>query len=110
MRLSRNGAVSKAVVDAVRKAGEMQQAVRQIEAMLAGLERERAAIGSDQSRIRENIGRVDRNSDLHARYMKTLTEQETRLEQILDESRDLRAKREMAENSLRDYLRNLNID
>lgn len=110
VRLSRNGAVSKAVVDAVRKAGELQQAVRQIEAMLAGLERERAAIGADQARIRENIGRIDRNSDLHARYMKTLTEQETRLEQIADETSDLRAKREMAENSLRDYLRNLNID
>lgn len=110
VRLSTDGRASKQVVDAVRTAGEMQRAVRDIDAMISALNTERGAIGADQGRIRENIGRVDRNSDLYARYMRTLTEQEDRLEQIEQETRDLRAKREMADRALRDYLAGLNID
>ncbi|MBX3352024.1 MAG: hypothetical protein KF684_03760 [Phycisphaeraceae bacterium] len=110
VRLSSDGRASKQVVDAVRKAGEMQRAVRDIDAMISALNTERGAIASDQGRVRENMGRVDRNSDLYARYMRTLTEQEDRLEQIEQETRDLRAKREMADRSLREYLAGLTID
>ena len=82
VRHERDGRVSRAVVEAVRQAGELQARVHEVERRIAQLEQERDVIGKDQQRIRENMARIDRTSELYGRYMGKLNDQETRLEQI----------------------------
>lgn len=81
----RNGQASAQVLEVFREAGRIQGRAQQAERRVAEADREREEIGRDQARIRENLGRVDRNSDLGQRYLRTLNDQETRLEAIRGE-------------------------
>lgn len=104
-----NGAASQGVVDAIRKASQMQGAINGIDRQLAELDRERDAITQDQDRIRRNMNSVQRGTDLHTRYIQKLNEQESRIESIIGEREDLQAQREQTQRELNDYLRNLNV-
>jgi len=84
--------------------------VQDAERTLAQLVVERNEIGQDQNRIRSNMGSIDRNSDLYARYMQKLAEQETRLEQIVESIRTTTAERDARQQELQEYLNNLNVD
>ncbi len=104
------GKVSRGVVDAVRKAAEMQSRIEEHERTIAGHDRDREVIGAEQGRIRENMRTIGNTTDLYARYMAKLNEQETRLEKI----EGLRAEAERARDSTRieleNYLKELTID
>ncbi len=106
----RSGRVSQAVVDAVRRAGELQTAIGQVEQRIRDLERERSSIDSDQARIRQNMSAVDQRSELYTRYLQTLGQQETRLEEIkkLHDQAQIDLAKRRAE--LSDYIRNLNVE
>ncbi len=110
LRYQRDGRVSKAVIDAVRKAGELQDRIRQSEQRIGELEQERRVIGTDQTRIRENMGRIDRTSELYGRYMSKLNDQETRLEQIEGEIGEARAELERRRTALNDYVSGLEVE
>ncbi|MDQ7014055.1 MAG: hypothetical protein Q9O74_09195 [Planctomycetota bacterium] len=110
LRYSRDGKASKAVIDAFREAHRLQTRVRDAERTLAELATERNEIGKDQSRIRSNMGSIDRNSDLYARYMQKLAEQETRLEQIVELIQSTTAERDARRQELQEYLNNLNVE
>jgi hypothetical protein len=105
----RSGAASKAVVDAIRRARQLQAAVAEAERELKALEDERSEITSDQSRIRENLARVGQNTELGGRYVRKLGEQEDRLEAIeaaVKASNDLINRRRA---DLQAYLRDLDV-
>ena len=108
--LSRDGRVSKAVIDAVREAGRLQAGVNEARQRVAGLEAEEKRIFTDQQRIRENLGRVERGGDLHARYTRTLDEQETRLADLREEADAARSQAEERQAALQEYLRNLDVE
>ncbi len=110
LRYSRDGKASKAVIDAFREAHRLQTRVRDAERTLAELATERNEIGKDQSRIRSNMNSIDRNSDLYARYMQKLAEQETRLEQIVESVQSTTAERDARRQELQEYLNNLNVE
>jgi len=110
MRYSRDGKASRGVIDAFREAQRLQARVQDAERTLAQLVVERNEIGQDQNRIRSNMGSIDRNSDLYARYMQKLAEQETRLEQIVESIRTTTAERDARQQELQEYLNNLNVD
>lgn len=110
VEIARQGKASDAVVEAVRTAAAKQAAINEAARRIRALDEERARITSDQSRIRENMTRIDRASDLYATYMRTLTEQESRLEQITQERDRAEDERGAAERDLREYLRGLRID
>ena len=110
MRYSRDGKASRAVIDAFREAQRLQARVQDSERTLAQLVVERNEIGQDQNRIRSNMGSIDRNSDLYARYMQKLAEQETRLEQIVKSIQTTTAERDARQQELQEYLNNLNVD
>ena len=110
MRYNRDGKVSDQVVAAFREAQRLQGLVNDSQRMLAELEKERNDIGQDQARIRQNMGSIDRNSDLYSRYMQKLAEQETRLEQIVESIATTAAERDARQKALEDYLANLNAD
>ena len=110
MRYARDGKVSQAVVDAFGEAQRLQARVHESERSLAELSNERNEIGQDQTRIRSNMGSIDRNSELYARYMQKLAEQETRLEQIIESIQTTTAERDTRQQALQDYLNTLNVE
>jgi hypothetical protein len=107
---STNGVASKAVVDAVREAQRLRAEAQRYEMGVENLERERDGIGKEQARIRSNMNTIDRNSDLYARYMRTLTAQEDRLVAIEDDLQATRVELSKAEAAFTAYLRNLNVE
>ena len=92
------------------RAAARQQTINDRNAEIARLEAERNEIGRDQGRIRENLGRLDRTNELYIRYVQTMTQQETRLEQINTEVTTLRQRLAEAQADLENYLRNLNVE
>ncbi len=106
----KDGKVSQKVVDAVQEAARLQEAVHAVERQIAELDREAQAITAEQSRIRDNMRSVERNTDLYARYVKKLNDQETRLEQIARDREAAQAAHDKARAALENYLRNLNVE
>lgn len=106
---AKNGKASGAVVDAIKKAAQMQAGINDTETKIRKANEERASIGTDQSRIRQNMQSIDRASDLYARYMKTMNEQETRIEQIGASVAELERQASAAKEELTKYLAGLNV-
>lgn len=107
---AREGKASSAVVDAVKKAAELQSAVNALNAAVKRLEAERDEIARDQSRIRENMARIDRNSELFGRYATKLNDQETRLEALVGQIADTQKRADEAKQALDNFLRNLDVE
>ncbi|MFI4898037.1 MAG: hypothetical protein ACIARR_09445, partial [Phycisphaerales bacterium JB059] len=109
LAFQRDGRVSEGVVEAVRRAGELQGRIAQSERRVRELERESGSIFEDQKRIRENMGRIDRTSELYGRYLSKLNDQETRLEQLNGELDEARSELEARREALRAYLDGLTV-
>lgn len=107
---STDGKASKAVVDAFREAARRRQLVLDAQKKVGELDKERAAIDADQGRLRQNMSTIDRNSELYGRYMKKLSEQETRLEKLGEELTSARAETTRLEGELNQYVSNLNVE
>lgn len=87
--------------------------VARIDAEIAALEHERAAIHAEQKRIRENLqslGERSSEKDLRERFVKTLNVQEDRLEAITGEVRDLQGARKASEEKLQKTLAGIEYD
>ncbi len=110
VRYTTQGKASRAVVDAVRRVGELQARVQEARELVGALERERDAIGKDQERIRGNLGRVASGTELHARYLGKLNEQETRLEDIAETLGDARESERAAQATLESYVAGLSVE
>jgi hypothetical protein len=103
--------------DATRKvlkqAAAALKKVAEIEARIDRLERERERIHKEQGRIRENLGSLGYKSgekDLRARLVKTLTEQEDRLEAITSEIAQLQGERDTAREAVNRALAGLEYE
>lgn len=105
----REGKVSQAVVDAFRVAAQKQQAINEQSQVIQRLENERNEITRDQTRINNNMERLEPTTDLFARYVATLNDQESRLEAIKGEIATARQRQQAAQADLENYLRNLNV-
>jgi hypothetical protein len=103
-------AVSERVVEAVRRAGELSVAIREVEERQARLAAERQAITVDQDRLRSNMTSIDRASPLYAKYMTKLTEQETRLDTMGEEQHKAEKDLIAARAALDQYLANLSVE
>ena len=110
----RAGRASPELLEVFRRAGQIQDRALVAERTIGELEAERGAIASDQSRIRENLARVDRSSEqgaqLAARYIAKLTEQETRLDAIVDQIARLRGEAAAAREELTRYLESQSVN
>lgn len=107
---AKDGKTSPAVIDAVKKAAAMQAKVSEIAQRLARVEEQRQEISGDQSRIRNNMTSIDRNSELYRRYTTKLNEQESVLEKLAAERIEAEEAKNAAEKELRDYLRDLDVE
>ncbi|MBL9031277.1 MAG: hypothetical protein JNM80_06175 [Phycisphaerae bacterium] len=107
---AREGKVSQKVVDAVKKAADLQAAISATQKRIAQLDEERRTIEQDQARIRQNMGTVSRDTDLYKRYATKLNEQETRLE-AMREQRDKEQQTLTTQIAERDaYVGGLNVE
>ena len=109
VKLSRDGAASDEVIEAFREWGSRRGAIRDLERRIGEIDNASGAISADQQRVRENMRTVGQNTDLYARYLAKLTEQEDRLEELARERSGLVGERDAAEASLRQWLSNLNV-
>jgi hypothetical protein len=98
------------VVEAVKKAGAIVARVNEADHGLARIETQRSDISNDQSRIRNNMTTIDRNSELYRRYTTKLNEQESALEGLAAERIKTEELKAAAEKELRDYLRDLDVE
>jgi|GEM_PF-134365 len=110
MRWSQDGVASPKVVEAFKKAVELQGAFQAAEQKAAALRKTRSDIDTDQNRIRSNMGSIDRASDLYKRYVTKLTEQETRVEQLASEISSAEDSARAANVALETYLSNLSTE
>ena len=102
--------VSDAVKNALREVVEKKQALASLARDRTDREQEIAAIGEEQSRIRDNMSRLDRTSELYTRYVQKFDEQETRIEDLREEIAELLEQEQQAQAALDAFLVSLEIE
>lgn len=109
LRFQQSGKASAAVLEAVRTAAAKQARVNDAERGLSRVQSELATVQVDQSRLRENLKAVGKESDLYARYIQKLGEQEGQIEKLQERQQALTTEREQAQQDLNQYVRTLNV-
>jgi hypothetical protein len=89
---------------------EQRQKVLDLQGQRAGFEAELKGIDQEQTRIRQNMAQLDRNSPLYQQYVKKLTEQETRIEKLQSEIQRLRDAEAAAQKQLREFVASLTAE
>ncbi len=110
VRYQKNGKVSQGVIDAFVEAARLNEQVAQANKRYSDAMAASAEIAQDQDRIRKNMGGIDRNSQLYARYVQKLNEQETTLESLREEQVSALADRDRAQERFNAYVRGLNVE
>jgi len=98
-------AVTEALAEVVRRKQEIERILRE----KTERDQEINAIGQEQARIRENMGRLERTSDLYTRYVQKFSQQETRVETLRQEIAERQAQEQKARLALDEYLRQLDV-
>lgn len=107
---ARDGKASPEVVNAVRRAGDMQSEINTIKRRMSQIDQERGQIHQEQQRIRQNMQSVGRDSDLYRQYVRRFTEQEERLDQMALEREELQRTQEARQQELEEYIRSLHVE
>lgn len=102
--------ISKPVKAALSEIVERQHALQELAAKRKGLEGQVGSIAEEQTRIRQNMDRLDRASDLYKRYVKKFSSQEDSLEQLRSQIVELQDKETELRKALDDYLIHLEIE
>ncbi len=97
--------VKTALAEVIKQKAALQKVVRD----RTLLEQQVNTIGQDQSRIRQNMDKLDRASDLYKRYVKTLTDQEDKLESLRGQIKELTDQETNLRKTLDDYLMGLDL-
>ncbi|MFM7206800.1 MAG: hypothetical protein ACKO4T_09040 [Planctomycetaceae bacterium] len=107
---SRARAASPAVREALAGVVRRKQAIEQVGRDRQTREQEIATIDQEQTRIRGNMGAIDRGSDLFNQYVRKFTEQEKRIEALRGEIAGLVAKEQEARTGLDEFLLGLDVN
>lgn len=110
LRYQKDGKVSQLVLDAFTEAARLSEQVVQATNRFNEANRAASEIAPDQERIRQNMSGIDRNSQLYARYVQKLNEQETLLESLRAEQNAAKAERDRAQAAYESFVRSLNIE
>jgi hypothetical protein len=100
----RSKAVSQAVKDMLAEIVSRKQSLATLVSQREQLQSQLQAIDSEQARIRENMDRLDRNSELYQRYVKKFVEQEDRVEELRRQTKTLVDEETRARRALDDYM------
>lgn len=90
-------AMSEETKAALRELLAKRESLAKLRATRASLEAQVTSIHAEQSRIRQNMSPLDRQSELYGRYLQKLAEQETKLETLLPQIIELRKQELTAE-------------
>lgn len=106
----KTGKMSQGVKDALQKVVDQQTALLETGHQRGLREQEIKDIADEQNRIRQTMGQLDRNSDLYKRYITKLDQQETRIDTLRGEIKDLQAKEETQRKELETFVGGLDIN
>jgi len=101
--------VSPAVKAALAEVVKRKQALQKVLVDRQQLEQQIAAITSEQERIRQNMGQLDRNTDLYKRYVQKFGTQEDSVEKMREQIRKLVTEENQQRQSLDDFLIKLDV-
>jgi hypothetical protein len=97
----------------MRKAFEtlatLKRDIDEKEKTLNRLEAERKRWANDQARIRSNLSKVPRNSDIHRRYLKRLSDHEKKIENTMGRLDGARLALDKAKTALSDFIQKLEL-
>jgi len=101
--------VDRRVKQALEGLAERKSALARAVSQRQEEERKVNTIHREQSRIRENMARLEKTSDLYKRYVGLLDQQEDLLEEALTNIEDLRAKEQQQREELDRYIVSLDL-
>ncbi|MBM3491786.1 MAG: hypothetical protein FJX68_15350 [Alphaproteobacteria bacterium] len=94
---------------ALEEMGKLRAAMDGQRRQVEQLEQERKEIAADQTRLRDNLARIPRDSQIHQRYLDKLGQQENRLEQLAPLIEQARGALARASQALSDYVAKLEV-
>lgn len=101
--------VSPKVKDALQRVVQLRSRLDDVHAQRTRLDQRTAEITAEHARIRENMQRLQQNSDLYNRYVKKLDQQETELEKLRKEIESLKSTEEEHRRELQNYVMSLDV-
>ena len=101
--------VSPKVKDALQHVVQLRNKLDDTRAQRTRLDQRIVEITAEHARIRENMQRLQQNSDLYNRYVKKLDQQETELEKLRKEIESLKSTEEEHRRELQNYVMNLDV-
>ena len=105
-----NAELDDALREALATAAGLKNQEQQLRQQANDCRQQTQAITREQSRIRDNMNRVDRNNQLYQRYITKLSEQEDQLEALQTQAFDLDAQANEKRDELSAYLNELDVE
>jgi hypothetical protein len=105
-----NGEIPSAVRAAMTKAAAMNEAVTITEQQIADRTKQIADITAEQNRIRDNMRTVQQNTAYYQRLLEKLNEQESQIESLQRERKDLQLKRDAQRKAFEEYVATLKVE
>jgi hypothetical protein len=102
--------VSDKVKEALAEVVRRKQQLSELAGKKQELEQRISAIDQEQTRIRQNMQQLDRDSDLYRRYVKKFTDQEDEVEKLRGQINSLATELAKRQTELDGYLAELNLD
>ncbi|MEP6890388.1 MAG: hypothetical protein ABI955_06800, partial [Nitrospirota bacterium] len=101
--------VSSKVKEALQRVVQLRSKLDDTRAQRTRLDQRTAEIAAEHARIRENMQRLQQNSDLYTRYVKKLDQQETELESLRKDIERLKNTEEDHRRELQNYMMSLDV-
>jgi hypothetical protein len=101
--------VSQKVKEALQRVVQLRSKLDDTRAQRMRLDQRIAEITAEHGRIRENMQRLQQNSDLYNRYVKKLDQQETELEKLRKEIEASKNTEDEQRRELQSYVMNLDV-
>jgi hypothetical protein len=106
---AKTGKLDDGLRQAFARMAELKREVEEQEHRLKRAKEDQQEVFKDQKRIRDNLYRVPRNTDLHRRYLTKLNLQENKLERTLKEIEAAKKDVDRAKKALADYIGKLKL-
>jgi len=106
----KDGKLSDAVLKAMQDVTKRQSDINTVEREITEFDRQAKDVSEEQTRIRNNMNTIDRNSDLYKRYMTKLNTQETQLEDLRENRNKANERLETLRRDFNEFLRTLSAD
>ena len=101
--------VSPKVKETLQRVVQLRSKLDDARAQRMRLDQRTVEITAEHARIRDNMQRLQQNSDLYNRYVKKLDQQETELEKLRKEIESLKNTEEEHRRELQNYVMNLDV-